>query len=583
MAKRTSAFGQNQRLNVFVSTTRTVLSFFLFLACSVVAEAADSTYSAIWKKQQGAIATVNPLATQAGLNAFDQGGNAIDAALAAAFTLGVVDSHNSGIGGGLFILIRYPDGRIQAIDGREMAPAAATGDMFHIKGKYHPELSRTGALAIGVPGSVAALYELQKDAGKLTFSDVLLPAAEIAENGFKIDNVMAKRLLRNHTSLQKFPDTAAIFLNTDGSSLQTGDVLKQKDLAKTYRKLAKHGPEYFYKGGFAKKVEKWMKSNSGIVTRRDFANYHIKYRKPVETTFNGYDIYGFPPPSSGGVHVAQILNIVESFLSEGVDLTKFSDADRYHLLIEAMKLAFADRAYWLGDADFVDVPKGLIDKAYAKRLAKKIDLKKATTVDGHETPPNAAKVLFDKHTTHISVADANGYWVAITTTLNTSFGSKVTIPGTGVLMNNQMDDFAAHPGEANAFGLVGYEANAVAAGKRPLSSMSPTIVLKNGKPVLTVGAAGGPTIITQVLQTLVNYLALGDDLPSAVSRVRVHNQWRPERVFIDAHADPELWKELERRGHTLKKWPPFGATQAISFDNGSFSAVTEPRLVSGNR
>ena len=563
----------NNTLLVFLSCC------FFFLNLISIAYAQDPKgYSSIWGDNKGAIASVSPIATQAGIDAFENGGNAIDAALAVAFTLGVVDSANSGIGGGLFILVRKADGTVQAIDGREMAPAAAHKDMFIRGGKAVPALSKTGALAIGIPGSVAALHELQKSSGKLSFSDVVLPAAKVAEQGFVVDAALAKRLKWTEKAIKQFPETASILLNEKGDVLQEGDLLVQKDLAKTYKKLAKKGPDYFYRGGFAKKVAKWMKKNGGIVTKDDFANYKTVYREPLKTEFVGYSIFGFPPPSSGGIHVAQILNILETF-----DLASLSEVDRYHLYIEAMKLAFADRAYWLGDSDFVDVPKGLIDRKYAKTLSKLIDLKSASKVDGHHTPEDASTNLFDKHTTHVSVADAEGNWVAITTTLNTSFGSKVTIPGTGVLMNNQMDDFSAQPGVANAFGLVGAEANRVEARKRPLSSMSPTIVMKDGKPVFTVGAAGGPTIITQVLQALVNRLAFEQSAKQSLETVRVHHQWRPNTVFIDSYADRALWQSLEKKGHTLKKWPPFGATQAISIENGVFEAATEPRLLSGNR
>lgn len=523
-----------------------------------------------------ALASVNPIATRAGLNAFASGGNAVDAALAMAFTLGVVDSHNSGIGGGCFILYRGPDGKVLAIDGREMAPALAHRDMYIKDGEYQRPLSKTGALAIGIPGSVAALDHLQKSLGRLNFSDVLLPAADIAEQGFTIDKVLAARMARTEDRLRKFPNTKSIYIPKD-TLLNAGDMLIQSDLANTYRQLAKKGPDYFYQGDFAKKVDAWMKQNDGLVRLDDFKQYHIKERDPIESTFNEFTVLGFPTPSSGGIHVAQILNILDEF-----DLGKLSEGERYHLIIEAMKLAFADRAHWLGDADFVDVPKGLITKDYARILAKKINLNQSTNVPSFSFPPNHQEDVFNKHTTHISAADAEGNWVAITTTLNTSFGSKVVIPGTGVLMNNQMDDFSAQPGKANAFGLVGAEANSIAPGKRPLSSMSPTIVLKNNEPVMTLGAAGGPTIISQVLQTIVNHLALKKPLKQAMESVRVHHQWKPDRVIIDGFASEELKSSLESKGHTLKSWPSFGATQAISRKKESgewvFKAEAEPRI-----
>lgn len=554
---------------------RFFLLLFLFTAN---AWSAGEDYARTTKDGRGAVASVNPIATQAGIDAFAAGGNAIDAALAVAFTLGVVDSHNSGIGGGCFIVVRQADGTVLAIDGREMAPAKAHRDMFKRDGKVDPSLSKTGALAIGIPGSVAALHHVQKSGGKLSFEQVVLPAAAIADQGFAVDSVFTSRLLRNTLNVKKFPATAAIFLNDKGVPLQTGDTLVQKDLAVTYRKLAKEGPDYFYQGAFAQAVDKWMKANGGIVTQKDFSNYKVLQREPVISQFEEYRIVGFPPPSSGGVHVAQILNILSHF-----PLTDLSEVDRYHVIIEAMKLAFADRAYWLGDPDFAKVPKGLIDAGYAKSLANTISLKGASKVRQHSVPPKADSELFGKHTTHISTADKDGNWVAITTTLNTSFGSKVVIPGTGVLMNNQMDDFSAQPGMPNAYGLVGAEANSVQAGKRPLSSMSPTLVFKGEAPVLSVGAAGGPTIITQVLQTLVNHLILQKPLEEAMRTVRVHHQWLPDQVYYDHFADKALLKGLEKKGHRLKVWPPFGATQAITLGDVGFTAVTEPRLVDGMR
>lgn len=282
------------------------------------------------------------------------------------------------------------------------------------------------------------------------------------------------------------------------------------------------------------------------------------------------------PPSSGGVHVAQIMNVLNNF-----ELGKLSVTDRYHLLAEAMKPAFADRAYWLGDPDYVKVPRALFDENYNKSQAEKIDMKKATPVSGHGTPPSADKDFFEqlnKHTTHIATADAEGNWVAITTTINTSYGSKVVIPGTGVVMNNQMDDFSAKEGVPNAFNLVGAFANSVQAGKRPLSSMSPTIVMKNGKPVMTVGAAGGPTIINQVVQALVNYLALEMSLEDAVAQYRIHHQWTPDRIIAEGAMPEEIRQALEEKGHEVLTWKEFGATQAIAQENGKFIAVSEPRI-----
>jgi len=521
----------------------------------------------------GAIASVNSIATQVGIEAFDRGGNAIDAAAAVAFTLGVVDSPNSGIGGGCFILVHWADGRIEAIDGREMAPGAATSDMFLVDGTYQPQLSKTGALAVGVPGSVAALEYLVQKGGKLGWKAAIQPAAHIAETGFLVDAVYSRRLSRAQDKLKLFPESRRVFLNVDDGPVQQGSIFRQPDLARTYRKLANQGSQYFYQGEFAQRVDSWMRNNGGIVTKADFDAYRIIHREPIVSSFQGYRIVGFPPPSSGGAHVAQILNILDLY-----PLQSMPSAQRYHLEIEAMKRAFADRAFWMGDADFVDVPKGIVEKPYAKTLSASINQQQATPVTRHGTPPKAETYLFNRHTTHISVADSEGNWVSITTTLNTGFGSKVTVPGTGVLLNNQMDDFSAEPGKANAFGLVGGSANKIEPGKRPLSSMSPTLVLKDGTLVMAVGAAGGPTIINQVVAALVNRLALNKSPVEVLAAPRVHHQWSPDKVLVDAYIDEKERADLQSRGHDLVDWPSFGATQLIIQEGDAFYPVAEPRL-----
>ncbi len=561
---------------IFKSALHQVVSHITQCICCLIfvysPALASPEYAAVTDSGDSAVASVNPLATKIGLDVYAKGGNAIDAAVAVAFALGVVDSHNSGIGGGCFIIARLANGEIVALDGREMAPAAAHRDMFIRDGEAVPELSKSGALAIGIPGSVAALSKLQKAGGHLEFRDAIIPSITLAENGFPINAVLAARLKKTQSVLEEFPESKSIFL-PDGKLLRAGDIFIQKDLATTYRKLAAHGPSYFYRGEFAQQVHEWMQKNNGIVTRKDFRKYRLIERQPLRSTLGEYTLVGFPPPSSGGIHVAQIL----SLLSER-DVGNMNKAQRYHLIIEASKLAFADRAYWLGDADFVPVPRGLLDPEYLVKRAQYIDLKKANNEVVHGVPKHHETDIFNKHTTHIATADKHGNWVAITTTLNTSFGSKVTIPGTGVLMNNQMDDFSIKPGEPNAFGLLSTEANSVAAGKRPLSSMSPTIILKNGEPVMTVGAAGGPTIISQVSQTILNHLILGLPLDEAMATARVHHQWKPNTVFIDEFASNELKKSLQSVGHQLKIWPPFGATQAIVLKNGKLLAEAEPRI-----
>jgi len=527
-------------------------------------------------KRTGAVVTVHPLATKAAEQAFERGGNAVDAAVAAALTLGVVDGFNSGIGGGGFMLIRKPDGTFVAIDGRETAPQKASRDMFLRDGKADPDLSRTGALAIGVPGALAA-YELAiREHGNIDLAEHLGQAAAIAEKGFALDKAYLRRLGQAVEKLRQFPDSARIFLGPDGNAWPSGHSLKQPDLARSYRKIARHPTDWFYRGPFALKTEEWMLANGGLISRADLAAYKARRREPVRSTYRGFEIVGFPPPSSGGVHVAQILNILETF-----DLRSMPpNSPRFvHHVAEAMRLAFADRAHWLGDADFAPVPKGLASKKYASELARRIHPDKVTNVERHSTPPDADTNLFGKHTTHFSATDSDGWWVACTATVNTTFGSGVVLPGTGIVMNNEMDDFSAQPGTPNAFGLIGAEANAVAPGKRPLSSMSPTIVLRDGKPVFTVGAAGGPTIISQAVLAIIHFIDHGMTPAKALGQARFHHQWKPNRLLVEKALGQATIDALRAMGHTVKVTDSLGAAQAIGLGQAGkpFSGAADPR------
>lgn len=520
---------------------------------------------------------MHPLATRAALEAVHRGGNAADAAVAAALALAVVDGSNSGLGGGCFILVRLPDATCLALDGRETAPAAASRDMFLRRGKADPRLSQTGALAAGVPGAVAAYHELVARFGSRPWREHLEQTARLAEEGFAIGTGYAARLKDAAKDLRRFPETRAIFLDSKGRPLAAGAVLRQPDLGRTCRALAEHGLDWFYRGPFAQATAGWMREHGGLMTEQDFAQYQVRSRDPIRTSYRGFDIVGFPPPSSGGVHVAQILNLLERFDIEALGR---GSADFVHITAEAMKLAFADRAFWLGDPDYAAVPLGLISKAYADRLAVGIRRDRATPVPGPGTPDGAADRLFGRHTTHVSAADDTGLWIALTTTLNTSFGCKVVVPGTGVVLNNQMDDFAAQPGVANYFGLVGADANAVAPGKRPLSSMSPTFVLRDGQPILAVGASGGPTIISQTLLALVQTLDFGCDLDTALGQPRFHHQWRPDELRVEERMSEETRRALARRGHRIRTVRSFAATQAVARDpeTGTFTAVHDPRV-----
>ena len=412
---------------------------------------------------RAAVATAHPIATEAALNMLKSGGNAVDAAVTAGLTLGVVDGHNSGIGGGCFMIVRNPDGEIFAFDGREMAPAAAHRDMFvkrtllsaeeaaadkSVRFTIDTQASKTGPLASGIPGSLAVYDHVLKTFGKRSLEACLQAGIEISERGFPVDAAWATKARSNRKYFAKFGYPAEVLM-PNGVSLNAGDILRQPDLAETYRLIARDGISHFYQGDFAAKTVAWMAKNGGIITAEDFANYKIQIREPVRSTYRGYEIVGMPPPSSGGIHVAQILNILENF-----DLANLDQTDRTHVLIEAMKLAFADRAHWLGDSDYAKVPNNLASRKYADELAQRINLSLATEVPRHSVPPNADDI-FGKHTTHFTVADSEGWWVACTATVNTSFGSKVMIPGTGVILNNQMDDFSIQPGVPNAFGLIG--------------------------------------------------------------------------------------------------------------------------------
>lgn len=548
------------------------------LALAMLATAALPTFAEPATEKNCMVATVHPLATDAGVDAYRAGGNAIDAAVAAAVTLGVVDNHNSGLGGGCFVLIRLASGELVAIDGREKAPAAAHRDMYLRDGRPDTNLSQTGPLAVGVPGALKAYAMAIENHGERKLADLLLPAANIAENGFAIDSVYARKLKSKVELLAQFEGSKRALLKPDGSPYTEGEILKQPDLAESYRQMAKHGVDWFYRGPFAERVGRWMAKHGGILTAKDFAAYEAKRRQPIKSEYQGYTVVGFPPPSSGGIHVAQILNMLDRFDLKSLHAEDPSQV--VHVMAEAMKIAFADRAYWLGDADFAKVPRGLVDRNYCRELGERIQLDSRADVPSHGLPPNWQTNLFGKHTTHIAAADSAGNWVAITATVNTTFGSKVIVPGTGIVLNNEMDDFSAHPGTPNAFGLVGAENNSIAPGKRPLSSMSPTIVLDSkGQPVLTLGTAGGPRIITQVVSVIVNYLELGMELKDALAAPRFHHQWLPDHVQVESKLPTAIQEKLRGLGHELNVVTHVGITQAIARNNdGTLTGVNDPRV-----
>ena len=523
---------------------------------------------------RGMVASGHPIASEIGLGVLKSGGNAIDAAVATGFALGVVDGHNSGIGGGCFMLIRLANGKVVAIDGRETAPAKAHRNMFLRDGKADTALSQAGPLASGVPGEVAAFDYASRHFGRTPWKSLVEPSVEVAESGYRLAAIQARRLEAVSNAMSRFEASRQVFFRNN-KPLQAGDLFKQPDLARTYRHLATDGASWFYRGGFAQAADKWMRENGGLLALPDFAAYQVLLREPVETKYRGYRVVSFPPPSSGGVHVIQMLNMLEAFSVKRMD-----EGTRWHVMAETMKLAFADRAYWLGDPDFAPVPKGLVAKEYARTLARTIQLDRTSIVSGHGTPPDWESSVFEKHTTHFSVADAEGNWIACTATINTSFGSKVVIPDTGVVMNNQMDDFSVQPGVANAFGLVGAEANAVEPGKRPLSSMSPTLVFKGQHPILALGAAGGPKIISTVLTELVLMLDLGLTPEQAVSSPRIHHQWSPDTLVVEDTLSQSLQSDLARRGHRVDVQKAISTSQIIgrTKDRKGFQGGADPRV-----
>jgi gamma-glutamyltranspeptidase/glutathione hydrolase len=474
------------------------------------------------------------------------------------------------------MLLRRANGRVFVVDGREMAPLLAGSDLFLRGGRADPNLSQLGALSVATPGALMAYNYAAANFGKLPLRDHLVRAATLAEAGFPLDAAYAQRLAESARELSQFPDARTLFFHADNSPLRAGEVLRQPDLARTYRGIAQNGAAYFYNGPFAIAAVRWMATHGGILNEVDLAYYRIALREPVVTSYRGRSILGFPPPSSGGVGVAEILNILENF-----DLKKMGpgSADLIHVVAEAMKLAFADRAFWLGDPDHIKVPRGLNSKLYAAQLAKRIRLDRATPVPQHSVPPAPYQNYFGSHTTHFSTADAAGNWVSCTATLNTAFGSKVIIPGTGVLMNNQMDDFSAQPGMPNYFGLIGGDANAVGPGRRPLTSMSPTFVMARNQPILAVGAAGGPSIISQVVLTTVNMIDFGMDLETALAQPRFHHQWSPDELRLETRVADAVQQELEKRGHRVVLVEAIGAAHAVgrTTDGKELVGVSEPR------
>ncbi|MEJ2604549.1 MAG: gamma-glutamyltransferase [Gammaproteobacteria bacterium] len=524
----------------------------------------------------GMVATQNALATAVGARILAEGGNAVDAAVAVGFALAVVLPRAGNLGGGGFMMVHMAgEERTIAIDYREMAPAAAGRDIFlDADGSVDKDASRYSHRASGVPGTVAGLHHALARYGTMPWAAVIAPAVELAREGFVVSHDMNWSLERSRQRLILNPATAHAYYKPDGTTWQPGEHFRQPDLAASLELIAGEGPEAFYQGEIAQKIAREMEANGGLITIEDLAGYRVVERAPVTGEYRGYRIALMPPPSSGGVHIVQMLNVLEEF---PVAQMGYGSADALHLLAEVMRRAYADRSKHLGDPDFYDVPVDwLTGDAYAKRLAAQIDMTEATP--STEIRPGTVPAPESPDTTHYSVMDAEGNVVANTYTLNFSYGSGVTIPGTGILMNNEMDDFSAKPGVPNAFGLLGGEANAVGAGKRPLSSMTPALLFRDGVPVLATGTPGGSRIITTVLQQLVNIIDHGMGIADATHAPRIHHQWMPDVLGIEPGFSPDTLALLRARGHELAeaRWS-MGSLQSVLYRDGYFYGVSDPR------
>jgi gamma-glutamyltranspeptidase/glutathione hydrolase len=526
--------------------------------------------------ENGMVASQEAMATNVGLDILRQGGNAVDAAVAVGFALAVTLPQAGNLGGGGFMLVHVArTGETVAIDYREKAPLAATRDMFlDAEGNADPDLSRWSGLAVGVPGTVAGLTHALERYGTMSLGEVIAPAIRLAEEGIEITPDLSDALHGSRDALGQYFTSADIFMRPDGSDFQAGDRLVQTDLAHSLKLIAEQGADAFYRGKISKLIAAEMHRSGGLITEEDLAKYEAIERMPVKGTYRGHDVISMPPPSSGGTHVIEILNILEGF---PIGELGFGSAESMHLMAEAMKRAYADRSEYLGDSDFTPVPiSGLISKDYAEMVRAGIDQAHATA--SATIKPSDPYPYESDQTTHFSVVDKDGNAVTNTYTLNFSFGTGLVAEGTGILLNNEMDDFSAKAGVPNAYGLIGGDANAVEPGKRPLSSMSPTIVLKDGKVVLVTGSPGGSRIITTVLQVIINVIDHGMNIAEASTAPRMHHQWLPDELRIEEGFSPDTLKLLETMGHTLKLQPTMGSTQSIMRrEDGVLFGASDPR------
>jgi gamma-glutamyltranspeptidase / glutathione hydrolase len=523
----------------------------------------------------GMVVAQEARAARIGLEVLEKGGNAVDAAVATGFALAVTYPRAGNIGGGGYMVVHLARGnRDIAIDYRETAPQATTRDIFlDQEGEADPQKSRDSALAIGIPGTVAglALAERRYGSGRFTFGELIRPAIALARDGIPIADDVADSLPHERARIARWPSSARIFLHPDGSTLAEGDMLVQSDLAATLERIARDGPQGFYEGPIAERLVAAIREAGGIVTLDDLRNYRPVVRTPVRGSYRNYRIVSMPPSSSGGVVLIEMLNILEGFR-----LGTLEAGSRDHLMVEAMRRAYADRTAYLGDPAVVTAPlHKLLSKSYAANLRAGIDPERATP--SSQIRPELAAASEGDNTTHFSVVDRYGNAVANTTTLNFSYGLGLVAEGTGVLLNNELDDFAAKPHSPNASGLLGGDANAPGPGKRPLSSMTPTIVLRNGKPFLVTGSPGSSRIITTVLEIVVDEIDLKLPIGDAVAAKRFHNQWWPDRVFVERGFSADVMAALEARGHEVVERPPWSSANSIRIGPQSLSGAADPR------
>ena len=530
--------------------------------------------------RHGMVVGPEQLATEIGSRILQQGGNVVDAAVATGFALAVTYPRAGNLGGGGFMLIHLAEGNRQLfIDYRETAPAAASRDMFLLPdGKEDLMREYFSLQASGVPGTVAGMLYALETYGSMSRQQVLAPAIALAEEGIAVSFALNYELATGGQRLRDDPESLRLFFKPDGIPYEIGDTWRQPDLAWTLRQIADQGAEAFYRGEIAQRIVAAMEAGNGLITRQDLADYRAIERPPVRGHFREFEVVSAPPPSSGGVHILQILNMLEA---DNLVALGHNSAAYLHLLAESMKLAYADRSQYLADPDYFDVPVAqLTDKAYAARQRKLIDpgraTPSATIAPGRELPARS------KDTTHYSVADAKGNMVSNTYTLNASFGSAIAVPGTGMLLNNEMGDFAAVPGKPNLFGLVQGESNRIEGGKRPLSSMSPTIVYRQGKPWLATGSPGGSRIITTVLQTLLNAMVFDMNVAAAGINARIHHQWLPDEILAEDGISPDTVRLLEQMGHkVVLGGRTIGRTESIMIRDGWLLGATDTRRPGG--